>query len=66
MKTKTRMVTEATVTLTRAEAAALLSAVSVAIGANGGAVPPSVEEGLTSAVESLDAAFEFGIGEARP
>lgn len=66
MTTKTKMVKQATVTMTRAEASALLSAVSVALDANGGKAPPSVEEALAAAVERLDAAFEFRIGEARP
>jgi len=53
----------ATVKMTRAEAAALLSAVEIAIQANGGEVPASVSEPLYEIVERINTAFDFGIGE---
>lgn len=52
---------EETVTFTRAQAAALLSGVSVALEANGGGCPDSVRESLLSAVETLNEAFDFGL-----
>lgn len=52
---------EESVTLTRSEAAALLSGVEVALKANGGDCPDSVREALLSAVETLNAAFDFGL-----
>lgn len=49
------------VEFTREEAAALLSGISVALDANGGDCPDSVREALVSAVERLNAAFDFGL-----
>jgi hypothetical protein len=60
---KTKLIKQATVTMTRAEASVLLSAVSVALGANGGKAPESVEDALYEIVERLNTAFDFGIGE---
>jgi hypothetical protein len=62
MKTKT--IKAATVEMTRDEAAALLSAVSIALDANGGEAPASVEGALFEIVERLNTAFDFGIGDA--
>lgn len=59
----TKLINEATVTMTRAEAAALLSSVSVALDANGGDAPKSVEKALHAIVERLNTAFDFGIAE---
>ena len=56
---------KSTVEMTRAEASALLSAVSVALDANGGEAPASVESALYEIVERLNTAFDFGIGQAR-
>lgn len=50
-----------TVQFSRAEAAALLSGISVALDANGGDCPDSVREALVGAVERLNAAFQFGL-----
>jgi hypothetical protein len=60
---KTKLIKKATVEMTRDEASALLSAVSVALGANGGEAPASVEDALYEIVERLNTAFDFGIGE---
>jgi hypothetical protein len=60
---KTKLIKKATVEMTRDEASALLSAVSVALDANGGEAPPSVEKSLYEIVERLNTAFDFGIGE---
>lgn len=60
---KTNLIKNATVTMSRAEAAALLSAVSVALDANGGEAPKSVEKALYEIVERLNTAFELGLGE---
>jgi hypothetical protein len=60
---KTKMIKKATVEMTRDEASALLSAVSVALDANGDEAPASVEGALYEIVERLNAAFDFGIGE---
>lgn len=49
------------VEFSRAEAAALLSGIDVALDANGGDCPDSVREALVSAVERLNAAFDFGL-----
>jgi hypothetical protein len=62
-KKKTGLTKKATVTMSRAEASALLSAVSVALDANGGEAPKSVERALYEIVERLNTAFDFGIGE---
>lgn len=61
--TTMKMVTSAAVEMTRDEAAALLSAVSIALDANGGEAPASVKSALFEIVERLNAAFDFGIGE---
>jgi hypothetical protein len=53
----------AKIPMTRAEAAALLSAVEIALQANGGEAPASVSESLFAIVEKLNAAFDFGIGD---
>ena len=50
-----------TIEFTREEAAALLSGISVALDANGGDCPDSVREALVSAVERMNAAFDFGL-----
>ena len=63
MKMKTKMIKAAAVEMTRDEAAALLSAVSIALDANGGEAPASVESALFEIVERLNTAFDFGIGE---
>jgi hypothetical protein len=60
---KTKMIKAAAVEMTRDEAAALLSAVSIALDANGGEAPASVESALFEIVERLNTAFDFGIGE---
>ena len=60
---KTKVIKTATVKMTRAEAAALLSSVSMALDANGGEAPRSVEDSLFKIVQRLDDAFDFGIGE---
>jgi len=60
---KTKLIKKATVEMTRDEASALLSAVSVALEANGGEAPASVEDALYEIVERLNTAFDFGIGE---
>lgn len=60
---KTKLIKTATVKMTRAEAAALLSSVNMALDANGGEAPPSVEAALCEIVEKLNKAFDFGIGE---
>jgi hypothetical protein len=62
-KMKTKLVKTATVKMNRAEAAALLSSVSMALEANGGEAPKSVEAALFKIVEKLNKAFDFGIGE---
>lgn len=62
-KKKTVLTKTATVTMSRAEASALLSAVSVALDANGGEAPKSVERVLYEIVERLNIAFGFGLGE---
>lgn len=49
------------VEITREEAAALLSGISVALDANGGDCPDSVREALAAAVEKLNLAFDFGL-----
>jgi len=51
----------ASVHLTRAQAAALLSSVEVALTANGGDCPDTVREALLAAVETLNAEFGFGL-----
>ena len=61
---KRKLVKKATVSLTRSEAAALLSAVSIALDANGGDAPKSVAAALAAAVEALNEAFDFGLAEA--
>ena len=53
----------ATITMTRAQAAALLSAVEIALKANGGKAPDSVTGPLLQIVERLDHAFQFGVGD---
>jgi len=65
---KTKLIKKATVEMTRDEAAALLSAVNVALEANGGEAPASVEHALYEVVERLNTAFDFGLGDgdARP
>jgi hypothetical protein len=63
---KTATIKAATVEMTRDEAAVLLSAVSIALDANGGEAPASVEGALFEIVERLNAAFDFGIGECKP
>jgi hypothetical protein len=63
---KTKLIKQATVTMTRAEASALLSAVSVALEVNGGKAPASLEDALYEIVERMNEAFDFRIGEARP
>lgn len=60
---KTKLIKTATVKMTRSEASALLSSVSVALDANGGEAPKSVEAALFKIVERLNKAFDFGIGE---
>ncbi len=60
---KTKVIKTATVKMNRAEAAALLSSVSMALDANGGEAPKSLENALFTIVERLDQAFDFGIGE---
>ena len=50
--------------MTRAEAAALLSAVEIALQANGGEAPESVAGALYEIVERINAAFDFGIGDS--
>jgi hypothetical protein len=52
---------DATVYLTRAQAAALLSSVDMALRANGGDCPDSVRESLLAAVETLNEEFGFGL-----
>jgi hypothetical protein len=52
---------DATVYLPRAQAAALLSSVEVALTANGGDCPDSVRESLLAAVETLNEEFGFGL-----
>jgi hypothetical protein len=61
---KRKLVKKATLSLTRNEAAALLSAVSIALDANGGDAPKSVAASLAAAVEALNEAFDFGLEEA--
>ena len=51
----------ATVRLTRGEASALLSGISVALDACEGKPPESVSESLYWAIEKLNAAFDFGL-----
>lgn len=53
----------ANVQMSRAEAAALLSSVEIALQANGGEAPASVTEPLYEIVERINQAFDFGIGE---
>lgn len=53
----------ANVKMNRAEAAALLSAVEIALQANRGKAPASVTEPLYEIVERINVAFDFGIGE---
>jgi hypothetical protein len=60
---KAKMIKTATVKITRAEAAALLSSVSMALDANGGEAPKSLETALFKIVTRLNKAFDFGIGE---
>ena len=60
---RTGLIQQATVTMTRSEAAALLSAVNVALDANGGDAPESVRAALAEIVDRLDEAFDFGIGD---
>ena len=55
----------AEITITRNEAAAILSAVEIALQANGGEAPTSVAGPLFQIVEKINAAFEFGIGDAQ-
>jgi len=63
MAMETKVIKTATVKLIGAEAAALLSSVSMALDANGGEAPKSLENALFAIVERLDEAFDFGIGE---
>jgi hypothetical protein len=51
----------AKIPMTRAQAAALLSAVEIALQANGGEAPPSVAERLAEVVERINEAFDFGL-----
>jgi hypothetical protein len=60
---KKKLIDETTLTITREQAAALLSAVNVALDANGGEAPASVETPLYEIVERLNEAFDFGIAE---
>lgn len=53
----------AKVPMSRPEAAALLSAVEIALQANGGKAPASVSDALYEIVERINEAFDFGIGE---
>jgi hypothetical protein len=54
----------ATVMLSRAEAAALVSAVSIALDANGGDAPRLVAAPLAAAVGRIDGVFQFGLAAA--
>ncbi len=53
----------AKIPMNRSQAAALLSAVEIALQANGGKAPPSVSDALYEIVERINEAFDFGIGE---
>lgn len=47
--------------MTRKEASAILSGIVVALNANGGEAPDSVEGPLASIVEKINEAFDFGL-----
>lgn len=63
MKTTTKKPAkrEFRVYLTRAQAAAPLSSVDMALRANGGDCPDTVREALLAAVETLNEEFGFGL-----
>jgi hypothetical protein len=58
---KTKVPENANIPMSRAEAAAILSAVEIAIRANGGKAPVSVTDALFEIVERINIAFDFGL-----
>jgi hypothetical protein len=60
-KKRPALIKSAEVFMTRKEASAILSGIVVALNANGGEAPDSVEGPLASIVEKINEAFDFGL-----